>query len=338
MKIEDILKERILVIDGAMGTMIQRYTLTEEDFRGERFKNHSHPLKGNNDLLSITRPDIIKEIHRQYFEAGADIAETNTFSSTTIAQADYHLQDAVYDLNFQSAKIAKEVADEFTRREPHKPRFVAGAMGPTNKTASISPDVNNPGYRAITFDELKTAFKQQARALIDGGADLLLSETNIDTLNVKALLFAIEELFEEIGRRVPVMVSGTITDASGRTLSGQTTEAFLTSVSHAPLLSIGLNCALGASLLRPYLKVLSDKAPFFVSAYPNAGLPNEFGQYDETPEQMGEQIKEFLNEGLVNMIGGCCGTTPEHIRVIADMASKYKPRNVVRSTTAEVVM
>lgn len=338
MKIEDILKERILVIDGAMGTMIQRYTLTEEDFRGERFKNHSYPLKGNNDLLSITRPDIIKEIHRQYFEAGADIAETNTFSSTTIAQADYHLQDAVYDLNFQSAKIAKEVADEFTRREPHKPRFVAGAMGPTNKTASISPDVNNPGYRAITFDELKTAFKQQARALLDGGADLLLSETNIDTLNVKALLFAIEELFEEIGRRVPVMVSGTITDASGRTLSGQTTEAFLTSVSHAPLLSIGLNCALGASLLRPYLKVLSDKAPFFVSAYPNAGLPNEFGQYDETPEQMGEQIKEFLNEGLVNMIGGCCGTTPEHIRVIADMASKYKPRNVVRSTMAEAVV
>lgn len=336
MKIEDILRERILVIDGAMGTMIQRYTLTEEDFRGERFKNHSHPLKGNNDLLSITRPDIIKEIHRQYFEAGADIAETNTFSSTTIAQADYHLQDAVYDLNFQSAKIAKEVADEFTRREPHKPRFVAGAMGPTNKTASISPDVNNPGYRAITFDELKTAFKQQARALIDGGVDLLLSETVIDTLNVKALLFAIEELFDEIGRRVPVMVSGTITDASGRTLSGQTTEAFLTSVSHAPLLSIGLNCALGASLLRPYLKVLSDKAPFFVSAYPNAGLPNEFGQYDETAEQMGAQIKEFLNEGLVNMIGGCCGTTPEHIRIIADLASKYKPRNVVHPVTAEV--
>lgn len=262
MKIEEILKERILVIDGAMGTMIQRHTLTEEDFRGERFKNHQHPLKGNNDLLSITRPDIIKEIHKLYFEAGADIVETNTFSATTIAQADYHLEDAVYDLNFQSAKIAREVADEFTRKEPHKPRFVAGAMGPTNKTASLSPDVNNPGYRAITFDELKIAFKQQAKALLEGGSDFLLLETIIDTLNVKAALFAIQELFEEIGREVPVMVSGTITDASGRTLSGQTTEAFLISVSHVPLLSVGLNCALGASLLRPYLQVLSDKAPF----------------------------------------------------------------------------
>lgn len=336
MKIEDILKERILVIDGAMGTMIQRYTLTEEDFRGERFRNHAFPLKGNNDVLSITRPDIIKEIHRQYFAAGADIAETNTFSSTTIAQADYHLEDAVYDLNYQSAKIAREVADEFTRKEPHKPRFVAGAMGPTNKTASISPDVNNPGFRAITFDELKTAFKLQARALVDGGVDMLLSETIIDTLNVKALLFAVEELFEEIGKRVPIMVSGTITDASGRTLSGQTTEAFLTSVSHSPLLSIGLNCALGASLLRPYLQVLSEKAPFFVSAYPNAGLPNEFGQYDESPEQMGAQIKEFLNEGLVNLIGGCCGTTPEHIKVIADMAATYKPRKIGSAKPVEL--
>ncbi|HYG02426.1 MAG TPA: homocysteine S-methyltransferase family protein, partial [Chryseosolibacter sp.] len=249
MKIEDILRERILVIDGAMGTMIQRHKLEEDDFRGTRFKDHKHPLKGNNDLLSITRPDIIKEIHRQYFEVGADIVETNTFSGTTIAQADYHLEHIVYELNYQSAKIAREVADEFTRKTPDKPRFVAGSMGPTNKTASLSPDVNNPGFRAITFDELAIAFKEQAKGLIDGGADLLLLETIIDTLNVKAALFAIQELFEEIGRTVPVMVSGTITDASGRTLSGQTTEAFLISVSHMPLLSIGLNCALGASQL-----------------------------------------------------------------------------------------
>ncbi|RAW01414.1 homocysteine S-methyltransferase family protein [Pseudochryseolinea flava] len=329
MNIQDILKERILVIDGAMGTMIQRYKLEEEDFRGERFKNHQHPLKGNNDILSITRPDVIKAIHEQYLEAGADILETNTFSGTTIAQADYHLEDAVYDINYQSAKIAREVADEFTKREPHKPRFVAGAMGPTNKTASLSPDVNNPGYRAITFDELAIAFKQQAKALLDGGADILLLETIIDTLNVKAALFAIQELFEEIGREVPVMVSGTITDASGRTLSGQTTEAFLVSVSHVPLLSIGLNCALGASALRPYLQVLNEKSPFFVSAYPNAGLPNEFGQYDQTAIEMGEQVEEFLREGLVNILGGCCGTTPDHIRRIADLAKKYKPREVL---------
>jgi 5-methyltetrahydrofolate--homocysteine methyltransferase len=326
MKIKDILKQRILVIDGAMGTMIQRHSLTEQDFRGERFKDHPHPLKGNNDILSLTRPDIIKEIHREYFEAGADMVETNTFSGTTIAQADYHLEDAVYDMNYQSAKIAREVADEFTKREPNKPRFVAGAMGPTNKTASLSPDVNSPGFRAITFDQLKTAFKQQAQALVEGGVDVLLLETIIDTLNAKAALFAIQELFEESGKEVPVMVSGTITDASGRTLSGQTTEAFLVSVSHVPLLSIGLNCALGASMLRPYLQVLSDHSPFFVSAYPNAGLPNEFGQYDETPEQMGSQIEEFLKDGLVNIIGGCCGTTPDHIRVIAKLAAKYKPR------------
>jgi 5-methyltetrahydrofolate--homocysteine methyltransferase len=327
-KIQELLKERILVLDGAMGTMIQRHTLTEEDFRGERFKNHSHPLKGNNDVLSITRPDIIKDIHRQYFEAGADIAETNTFSGTTIAQADYHLEDAVYDLNYQSAKIAREAADEFTKKTPNKPRFVAGAMGPTNKTASLSPDVNNPGYRAITFDELKIAFKQQAKALLEGGVDVLLLETIIDTLNVKAALFAIQELFDETGKEIPIMVSGTITDASGRTLSGQTTEAFLISVSHVPLLSIGLNCALGASMLRPYLQVLSENAPFFVSAYPNAGLPNEFGQYDETADQMGAQVEEFLKEGLVNILGGCCGTTPNHIRKIAQLAAKYKPRKV----------
>lgn len=329
MKIEDLLRERILIIDGAMGTMIQRHKLEEEDFRGERFRNHQSPLKGNNDLLSLTRPDIIKDIHRQYFEAGADIIETNTFSGTSIAQADYHLEHVVYDLNFQSAKIAKEVADEFNEREPDKPRFVAGSIGPTNKTASLSPDVNNPGYRAITFDELVKAFKEQARGLIDGGSDLLLLETVIDTLNVKAALFGVQELFEEIGKQLPVMVSGTITDASGRTLSGQTTDAFLISVSHVPLLSIGLNCALGASALRPYLQVLNEKAPFFVSAYPNAGLPNEFGQYDQTPDEMAWQIEEYLKEGLVNIVGGCCGTTPDHIRKIATIASKYKPREIV---------
>ncbi len=326
MKILDILKERILIIDGAMGTMIQRHKLEEADFRGDRFKDHKHPLKGNNDLLSLTRPDIIRDIHRQYFEAGADMIETNTFSGTSIAQADYHLEHIIYDLNYEAAKIAREVADEFTKMEPHKPRFVAGAMGPTNKTASLSPDVNNPGYRAITFDELVKAFKEQAKGLIDGGSDVLLLETVIDTLNVKAALFGIQELFDEIGKNLPIMVSGTITDASGRTLSGQTTEAFLISVSHVPLLSIGLNCALGASALRPYLQVLNEKAPFFTSAYPNAGLPNEFGQYDQTPEDMGAQIEEFLKEGLVNIVGGCCGTTPEHIKMIAEIAKKYKPR------------
>jgi 5-methyltetrahydrofolate--homocysteine methyltransferase len=328
MNIKEILRERILIIDGAMGTMIQRHKLEESDFRGDRFKDHPYPLKGNNDLLSITRPDIIKDIHRQYFEAGADIIETNTFSGTSIAQADYHLEHIIYDLNYQSAKIAKEVADEFTKKEPAKPRFVAGSMGPTNKTASLSPDVNNPGYRAITFDELVKAFKEQAKGLIDGGADILLLETIIDTLNVKAALFGIQELFDEIGRELPIMVSGTITDASGRTLSGQTTEAFLISASHVPLLSIGLNCALGASALRPYLQVLNEKAPFFTSAYPNAGLPNEFGQYDQTPEDMAFQIEEFLKEGLVNMVGGCCGTTPDHIKKIAEVAKKYKPRLV----------
>lgn len=315
-------------MDGAMGTMIQRHTLEEEDFRGEQFKDHSHPLKGNNDLLSLTRPDIIKDIHAQYFAAGADIAETNTFSGTTIAQADYHLEHIVYELNYQSAKIAKEVAEEFTKREPNKPRFVAGAVGPTNRTLSISPNVNDPGYRAVTFDQLKFAYKEQVKGLMDGGADLILVETIFDTLNAKAALFGIQELFDELGKSLPIMVSGTITDASGRTLSGQTTEAFLTSVSHVPLLSVGLNCALGARQLRPYLQVLNEQAPFFVSAYPNAGLPNEFGQYDEGPKEMGDQIEDFLKEGLVNILGGCCGTTPDHIKVIAELAKKYKPREV----------
>lgn len=324
--IREVAKERILVLDGAMGTMIQRYTLEEEDFRGERFKDHSHPLKGNNDLLSLTRPDIIKEIHREYFAAGADIAETNTFSSTTIAQADYHLEDAVYDLNYESARLAKEAADEFTEKEPDKPRYVAGSMGPTNRTASLSPDVNDPGYRAVTFDELKEAYFEQAKALMDGGVDLLLVETVFDTLNAKAALFAIEELFEQTGKRLPIMVSGTITDASGRTLSGQTTEAFLISISHIPLFSVGLNCALGAEQLRPYLQVLASNAPFYVSAHPNAGLPNEFGEYDQTPQEMREQVQSYLEENLINVLGGCCGTTPEHIREISNLTKSYQPR------------
>ncbi len=327
MDILSILKERVLILDGAMGTMIQRHSLEESDFRGERFADHGQPLKGNNDLLSITRPDIIKDIHAQYYAAGADIAETNTFSSTTIAQEDYGLEDHVYELNYESAKIAREVAEEFTAKEPYKPRFVAGSMGPTNKTTSMSPDVNDPGYRAATFDDLVEAYKLQAKGLVEGGAHMLLVETVFDTLNAKAALFAIEEYFEEKNCRLPIMVSGTITDASGRTLSGQTTEAFLISISHIPLLSVGLNCALGAKELRPYLQVLSKKSDFNISAHPNAGLPNEFGEYDETPEQMADQVEVFLQEGLINILGGCCGTTPEHIRAIAEKAEKYSPRH-----------
>lgn len=318
----EALQQRILVLDGAMGTMIQRHQLDESDFRDGFFDNHTKPLKGNNDLLSITRPQIIKDIHRAYLKAGADIIETNTFSGTTIAQADYDLQDAVYQINYQGAKIAKEVANEFT----DKPRFVAGSIGPTNRTASISPDVNDPGFRAIDFDSLVMAYSQQIEALIDGGVDILLIETVFDTLNAKAALYACEVVFDQRKEKLPIMVSGTITDQSGRTLTGQTTEAFLISLSHMPLLSIGLNCALGASLMRPYLQVLNQKAPFAVSAHPNAGLPNEFGLYDESPEQMAAQIEQFLQEGLVNVIGGCCGTTPEHIAAIAEVAAKYSPR------------
>tara|TARA_B110000037_G_scaffold218288_1_gene281002 strand:- start:1919 stop:2929 length:1011 start_codon:yes stop_codon:yes gene_type:complete len=324
----EAIKERILVLDGAMGTMIQRHKLEEEDFRGEQFKNHHSSLKGNNDLLSITRPDIIKEIHAEYFAAGADIAETNTFSSTTIAQADYHLEDAVYELNYQSAKIAKEVSDEFTKNEPNKPRYVTGSMGPTNRTASLSPDVNDPGYRAVTFEELVDAYTEQIRGLVDGGVDMLLVETVFDTLNAKAALFAIEQYNMNNEVNIPTMISGTITDASGRTLSGQTTEAFLISVEHIDLLSIGLNCALGAKQLRPYLQILAKHAPFFVSAHPNAGLPNQFGEYEESPEDMASQIQDFLVEGLINIIGGCCGTTPEHIKAIAEKAAQYSPRKL----------
>jgi 5-methyltetrahydrofolate--homocysteine methyltransferase len=327
-QLEQILRQRILIIDGAMGTMIQRYKLEENDFRNDALKNHKHSLKGNNDLLSITRPDVILAIHREYLDAGSDIIETNTFSGTTIAQADYGLEHLVYDINYYGAKLARQATDEYTAKNPDKPRFVAGSMGPTNKTSSISPDVNDPGFRAITFDELVVAFKQQIKALIDGGVDILLFETIIDTLNAKAGLYAAMEVFDEIGQEYPIMVSGTITDASGRTLSGQTTEAFLISVMHAPLLSIGLNCALGAAAMRPYLQTLSNNAPFFVSVYPNAGLPNEMGQYDESPEYMGKQVEEFLKEGLVNILGGCCGTTPEHIKVMAELATRYKPRDI----------
>jgi 5-methyltetrahydrofolate--homocysteine methyltransferase len=323
--LQDQLKKRILVLDGAMGTMIQRHTLEEEDFRGEFFKNHASPLKGNNDLLSLTRPDIIQGIHEAYFEAGADIAETNTFSGTSVAQADYNLEYIVYELNVKSAQLARKAADKYTALQPDKPRFVAGSIGPTNRTASISPDVNDPGYRAITFDELVEAYTEQIRGLIDGGVDILLVETVFDTLNCKAALFAIDKYCEKIGRVMPVMVSGTITDQSGRTLTGQTAEAFLYSISHIDLLSVGFNCALGARQLKPYVETLAKNSKFRISAHPNAGLPNAFGQYDETPEQMGVQIREFLESNIVNIIGGCCGTTPDHIREIARIAKEYAP-------------
>jgi 5-methyltetrahydrofolate--homocysteine methyltransferase len=324
--IRTILQHKILVLDGAMGTMIQQYKFTEEDYRGEKFKDFHISVKGNNDMLSITQPKAIKEIHAKYLEAGADIIETNTFSSTTVAMADYEMEDFVYELNYQSAKIAKEVAEEFTKLDPSKPRFVAGSIGPTNRTASMSPDVNDPGFRAVTFEDLRKAYKQQAEALIDGAVDVLLVETVFDTLNAKAALFAIEEIKSERNIDIPIMLSGTITDASGRTLSGQTAEAFLISVSHIPLLSIGFNCALGANLLQPHLEAIASKTDFAISAHPNAGLPNAFGEYDETPDEMGEQIEEYLKKDLINIIGGCCGTSPEHIRVIANIAAKYKPR------------
>lgn len=315
--------------------MIQGYELEEADYRGERFARHGSDLKGNNDLLSLTRPDIIKEIHAAYFEAGADIAETNTFCSTSIAQADYNLEETVYDLNFQSAKLAREVADEFTQSEPNKPRFVAGSIGPTNRSASISPDVNDPGFRSVTFDSLVVMYSDQVNALMDGGVDVLLVETVFDTLNAKAALFAIDDVFDTREEEIPVMVSGTITDASGRTLSGQTTEAFLISIQHFPLLTIGLNCALGAAQLRPYIKTLAEKAPFGVSAHPNAGLPNEMGEYEQTPDEMAAEVEDFIKEGFLNIVGGCCGTSPAHIKALADMASKYEPRTHFNSSISE---
>jgi 5-methyltetrahydrofolate--homocysteine methyltransferase len=328
LSIVDILKEKILVLDGAMGTMLQEYKFEEADFRGDRFKDHPLSVKGNNDLLSLTQPEAIKTIHKKYLAAGADIIETNTFSSTQIAMADYEMESIIYDLNFQSAKIAREAADEFTAIDPVKPRFVAGSVGPTNRTASISPDVNDPGFRAVTFDDLRVSYKEQIEALVDGGIDLILIETVFDTLNAKAALFAVEEVKTERGIDLPIMLSGTITDASGRTLSGQTAEAFLISVSHIPLLSIGLNCALGAKQLIPYLEVLSTKSEFAVSAHPNAGLPNAFGEYEELPEDMATQIQEYLDRDLINIIGGCCGTSPDHIEAIAKLVNGANPRAI----------
>ena len=327
--LKSILEDRILVLDGAMGTMLQNYAFQEKDFRGKRFADFPVSLQGNNDLLSLTQPQAIKEIHRKYFEVGADIVETNTFSSTSIAMADYQMEDLVYELNYESAKLAKQVADSFTAKEPQKPRFVAGSIGPTNKTASLSPDVNDPGFRAITFDQLVEAYSEQTEALLDGGVDILLVETVFDTLNAKAALFAIEAVKESRKLDIPVMVSGTITDASGRTLSGQTAEAFLISLSHVDLLSVGFNCALGADQLMPYVERLSRNTDAYISVHPNAGLPNAFGAYDQTPETMKEMIRSYLEKNLVNIIGGCCGTGPEHIRQIAELTSTFSPRKRV---------
>lgn len=323
--LKTILAERIMILDGAMGTMIQRHTLEEEDFRGDVFKDHPSPLKGDNDLLSITRPEIIEDIHSAYFAVGADFATSNSFNGTTIAQADYSLEAAVYDINFHAAQCARKAADKWTAKTPEQPRFVIGALGPTNRTCSLSPDVNDPGMRLVTFDELRIAYKDAANALLDGGADILMIETVFDTLNAKAALFAVDEVREERGD-IPVMVSGTITDASGRTLSGQTPEAFWVSMAHGDLLSIGLNCALGADDLLPYIKRIDAQADVFVSAHPNAGLPNEFGEYDQTPESMVEQLEPFVEGKHLNIVGGCCGTTPEHIEAIKALADKYQPR------------
>jgi 5-methyltetrahydrofolate--homocysteine methyltransferase len=327
--IQQCLQERILVIDGAMGTMIQRYKLAEEDYRGERFKDWHSDVKGNNDLLSITQPQIIEEIHKQYLEAGADIIETNTFSSTAIAQADYQLQSLAYELNVASAKAARRAADEYNAKDPTKPRFVAGAIGPLNKTLSLSPDVNNPGYRAVSFDEVASAYYEQIKGLVDGGVDLLLIETIFDTLNAKGAIYAAKKFFRDSKQKeLPIMISGTITDASGRTLSGQTLEAFYVSVMHANPLSVGLNCALGAAEMRSHIEELSSIASCYTSAYPNAGLPNAMGEYDEQPEQTAHFLEEWAKEGFVNIVGGCCGTTPEHIKHIAEHVKQFAPRTL----------
>jgi 5-methyltetrahydrofolate--homocysteine methyltransferase len=329
MNIKDELNKRILIIDGAMGTMIQRYKLEEEDYRGERFKDWHTDVKGNNDLLSITKPEIIQEIHELYLSAGADIIETNTFSSTSIAQADYDMQALAYELNVASAQCARKAADKFTAQNPAKPRFVAGAIGPLNKTLSLSPDVNNPGFRAVTFDEVVQAYTEQIKGLSDGGVDLLLIETIFDTLNAKAAIFAVKNYFRKANKpELPMMISGTITDASGRTLSGQTLEAFYVSVMHANPLSVGLNCALGASEMRPHIEELSQIAGCYTSAYPNAGLPNAFGEYDEQPAETAHIIEEWAEKGFLNIVGGCCGTTPDHIKHIADEVAKFAPREL----------
>jgi 5-methyltetrahydrofolate--homocysteine methyltransferase len=324
--LENAARERILIIDGAMGTMIQRHKLDEAGYRGARFKDWPRDVKGNNELLSLTKPDIIRAIHEQYFDAGADIAETNTFGAQVISQADYGMQELAYEMNVESAKLAREAADKYTSLTPGKPRFVAGAVGPTNRTASLSPDVNNPGFRNISFDELRDAYKEQVRGLIDGGADIILIETIFDTLNAKAAGVATLEVFEEKGIELPIMISGTITDRSGRTLSGQTGEAFWYSMRHLKPFSIGLNCALGAELMRPYIADLSHIADVRISAYPNAGLPNAMGEYDESGHDMACKIEPWAADGLVNIVGGCCGSTPDHIQHIAEHVAKYKPR------------
>ncbi len=336
MSIRKALEKRILVIDGAMGTMIQRHKLTEEDYRGERFKDWHCDVKGNNDLLCITQPDIIKGIHKQYLAAGADIIETNTFSSTTIAMADYDMQSLAYELNVAAAKCAKDAVKEFMEENPGtNEKYVAGAIGPLNKTLSLSPDVNNPGYRAVTFDEVVTAYKEQIKGLVDGGVDILLIETIFDTLNAKGAIFAAKQFFRETGLpELPIMISGTITDASGRTLSGQTLEAFYTSVMHAEPLSIGLNCALGASEMRAHIEELSQIAACYTSAYPNAGLPNAMGEYDEAPHETAHFIEEWAKQGFVNIVGGCCGTTPDHIKHIADNVKKITPRAIPEVETS----
>jgi 5-methyltetrahydrofolate--homocysteine methyltransferase len=327
-KIRAILNQRIMILDGAMGTMIQRHKLSEDQYRGARFKDIIQLVKGNNDLLVLTQPQIVLEIHKAFLEAGADILETNTFNANRISMADYHMEDLVYEMNFEAAKIARAAADEYSLLNPDKPRFVAGAMGPTNRTASLSPDVNNPGFRAITFDELKDAYREQAIALAEGGVDLFLIETVFDTLNAKAAIYAVNELKTERNLSIPLMVSGTITDNSGRTLSGQTPSAFWNSVSHGELLSVGLNCALGAEQMRPFIEEISNNAWIYVSVYPNAGLPNEFGEYDDTPEHMASVLGQWCKQGIVNIVGGCCGTTPDHIRAIAEVAKMHTPRRI----------
>jgi 5-methyltetrahydrofolate--homocysteine methyltransferase len=331
-----LLRQRILILDGAMGTMIQQHKLSEADFRGD-LHDHAHDLQGDNDLLVLTRPDVVRDIHNAYLEAGVDVIETNTFSATGIAQADYGLESRVRDINFAAARIARECCDAWTVRTPDKPRFVAGALGPTNRTASISPDVNDPGARNVTYDQLVAAYGEAVEGLVDGGADLLLVETIFDTLNAKAALFAIESFFDRVNARLPVIVSGTITDASGRTLSGQTPEAFWNAVRHVRPLAVGLNCALGAALMRPYIEEVARVADTFVSCYPNAGLPNPMSDtgYDETPEQTARLIRDFAQSGFVNLVGGCCGTTPAHIRAIAEAVADIPPRVVPAEELAD---
>ena len=329
MDIRKELEKRILVIDGAMGTMIQRHKPTEETYRGERFKDWPMDVKNNSDILNLTQPQIIEGIHKEYLEAGADIIETNTFAGTVIAQEDFKLEEHVHEINVEGAKIARRAADEYTAKDPSKPRFVAGAIGPLNRTLSLSPDVNNPGYRAVNFDQVVKAYCEQVKGLVEGGVDLLLIETIFDTLNAKAAIFAIKKYFREAGKpELPIMISGTITDASGRTLSGQTLEAFYISVMHARPLSVGLNCALGAKEMRPHIEELSQISNCYVSAYPNAGLPNAMGEYDETPDETGHFLEDWAKEGWVNIVGGCCGTTPDHIKHIADYVRNIAPRKL----------